>query len=124
MTETTITTEQMTEILRDRALIICQLSLEITTRGIAQGWAEVHGHVNVFSAVIRPIDATIPEDDTPRPTLAELKFELFHYNFYNLEQKAERFHERLAEADQYIAYLKMLLAQGKAIKVSALQGAA
>lgn len=124
MTEPTITTEQMTEVLRKRAFIICQLSLEITTREIAQGWAEVHGHTNVFSAEIRPIDATIPEDDTPRPLLAELRIELYHYDFYNLEQKAEHFRERLTEADQYIAYLKMLLAQGKAITVAAMQGAA
>jgi hypothetical protein len=124
MTETTITTEQMTEILRDRALIICQLSLEITTRGIAQGWAEVHGHVNSFSAVIRPIDATIPEDGSPRPALAELRIELDHYDFHCPESKARFFRERLLKADQHIAYLKMLSARGKIITIAAMQGAA
>lgn len=124
MSQPYITNGRMTEILQECALKICQLSLKITTQGIAQAWAEVHGHVNVFYAVIRPIDATIPDDDSPRPELAELRISLGHRNFHTKEQAEESFRERLSDASRYIAYLELLLARGKAVTVAAMRGAA
>lgn len=120
--EKRILTEQlMTEIIRERALKICQLSLEITTRRLAQARAEVHGRINTFSAEVRPIDAPISGDS---PLLAELRMELDHYDFYSPKEQEQDFSRRLKEADQYIAYLNLILARGTAMTMEAVRGAA
>jgi|GEM_PF-2742065 len=124
MSVPTMTTEQIVDNLRERALKVCQLSLEITTRGLAQAFAEVHGHTNHVSAVIRPVDAIIPEDESPRPEIAFLRLRLYEYDFLDQEQKEEDFLEQVTDADRYIAYLEQLLAQGKAITLAAIRGAA
>jgi hypothetical protein len=124
MREHALTTELMTSILRDLALKICELSLEITTRDLCQAFTDIQGHTNCFDAVVRPIDAEIPEDDTPRPELAALRLQFYHYDFFDFAQKEEFFREQEARAHQYIEYLNLLLAKGKPVTVSDLQAAA
>ena len=124
MRQHALTTELMTSILRDLALKICELSLEITTRDLCQAFADIKGHINSFEAVVRPIDAEIPEDDTPRPELATVRFQFYHHDFFDFTQKEEFFREQEARARQYIEYLNLLLAKGKAVTVADLQAAA
>lgn len=121
MPEPVLTETLMTEILRERALKICQLSLEITTRQMAQAWAELHAHINTFTADVLPVDASASGNRHP---LAKLNLALDHYDFHSPHERAEYFRERLTETDQYIAYLNLLLAQGKVVTVEATRGAA
>lgn len=117
MTATT-TTETMLAALRVRALRVCILSLEINVRGIAQAFVDVYGHTHSIYAVLRPVDTIIPDNGDTRPKLANLSLRLYDYDFHGQEEKQEDLQEQADTADQYIAYLELLLAEGKAVTVA------
>lgn len=121
MPQPVLTEKLMTEILMERALKICQLSLEITTRELAQASTDIQGLVNTFEAKIRTVDA--PAADS-KPELARLHMRLYHYDFHYGQEKEKDFSERLTEADRYIAYLNLILAKGKPVTMADLRGAA
>ena len=50
--------------------------------------------------------------------------ELDHYDFYSPKEQEQDFSRRLKEADQYIAYLNLILARGTAMSMEAVRGAA
>lgn len=121
MPQPVLTEKLMTEILMERALKICQLSLEITTRELAQASADIHGIVNTFEAETRAIDAPAAGS---KPQLAKLHIELYHHDFHCATEKERDFSERLTEADRYIAYLNLILAKGKPVTMADVRGAA
>lgn len=118
--------EQMIDLLRERTLKICELSLEVSKRGLAQAFVSLLGHTKHMTADVQPIDTEHREDSAlPRPgKLAEVDINFYFYDFHGQQEQEEHFREQLAEADQYIAYLQLLLAQDKPIKMAAMRGAA
>lgn len=118
MSAPTMSTDQMLAALRVRALRVCSLSLEINTRGLAQAFVDVYGHTHSIYAVLRPVDTIIPDNGDTRPELANLSLRLYDYDFHGHEEKQEDLQEQADTADQYIAYLELLLAKGQPVTVA------
>ncbi|MBB5321192.1 hypothetical protein [Marinobacter oulmenensis] len=118
MSAPTMSTDQMLAALRVRALRVCSLSLEINVRGIAQAFVDVYGHTHSMYADLRPADTVFPENGEPRPEIANLNLRFYAYDFHDHEEQQEDMQEQADAADQYIAYLELLLAKGQPVTVA------
>lgn len=118
--------EQIIDLLRERTIKICELSLEVSKRGLAQAFVSLFGHTKHMTADVQTIDSEHREDSAlPRPgKLAELDILFYFYDFHNQQEQEEHFREQLTEADQYIAYLQLLLAHNRPVTLAAMRGAA
>lgn len=117
----TLTNQQLQQELIERCSKICQLSMEASSRELVQAFAWYHGHTNTIQAYVHPIRA-IYDGETDNPKLAEINIRLSTYEFHRQEEQQAQLLADLERADQYIAYLDLLLAQDKPVTLEDVEG--
>lgn len=103
-----MTEQQMTEDLVMRGLEVVRLSSLVSARGLAHAFAEWRGHTIEFTAEIKPADTEYREGVIPT-ILATLKLPVDFYDFWDEEDRAEAYQQRIGQANDYIRQLQTIL---------------
>lgn len=103
-----MTEQEMIESLNRRVERVVQLSIEVSSKGIAHSFTRYYGHTLCFDADIHPAGTTYQEGEE-REYLARLNVRLYFHDFLDLEKKARDYREQTEQLDEYIEILQSLL---------------
>lgn len=117
----TPTSQKLQEQLTERCSKIIQLSMEASSRELVQAFAWYHGHTNTIQAYVHPI-RSIYDGETDNPKLAEIDIRLSAYQFHSQEEQRADVLTQLEQADQYIAWMMLLLARDKPVTLEYVEG--
>ncbi len=117
----TLTNQQLQQQLIERCSKICQLSMEASSRELAHAFAWYCGHTNTMNAYVHPV-RSVYDGVADNPKLAEINARLYVYEFHSQDEQTASLLTQLERADQYIAYLDLLLAQDKPVTLEDVEG--
>ena len=110
MTNQSLSTEDMNEILHTRAEEIFLLCMLITRRGLAHGFCDFSAHVSLFTSRVTPIDS-----EYTGGKFTEIAKIFTWTDMSNQAFPARTFEKSLAEMDTYVSYLDYIIEKGKPI---------